>query len=198
MIERMNFFDASRLACSRGLKVRLIDARFGCRDWCTFKFVPGGGCRLVFRDDSDWWWPTLEEMERMNWEVEPEKPESLPVWCSCDNDGESNIFFHDEARKNSDGNWTACDSHEPVYLFPTDKLTEYRLVPADQPEWPWRKFNPADMPKKDFDALALMNNGVICISGWCHSTRRWFINIPNATGVRSYLPFDEIPKPEAK
>ena len=141
------------------------------------------------------------------------EPVELPtVFGACDDNGKSFLqtvpapenMLHSYFSEKSLKEWV-CDFRgymklENDNLFPKDVPIELRLVPADQPVIPWRKWEDSDWLKKEsFSFIAVFADGR-CISGsWERKYEGiWGFNIPtdeSVNQIKLYCPLSEIKMP---
>lgn len=146
----------------------------------------------------NWSRQLIKENEIIDSVADTEKPQEVFVWvCGYKRSGLRYLFDHKPVK--IDGLWECAQGDEDNYTLSENVLlpsepTKYRLVPADDP-WPWRKFEPDEMPDKDFEFLGLDRH-----DNW--TLDRWVINdygkrVPKYGSVFDYyIPIDEIPRPE--
>ena len=200
-MEKLDFFDASRIVAGTDRGIRYKQCQ-----WNVFRYLVEG-CGLMKRDGSkEIWWPESKQMGEKVWEVEPEKPKEAFVWGVRDEDGTCRVMNSPATGANKPPNkglrpWAEIGGFGidiPENNVFSKMARKYRLVPADE-TWPWRKFDPEEMPEKGFEFLALMQDGAIWIDKWINKPRNgglWRANILEMSLIDAYIPFDEIPKPE--
>lgn len=183
---KLDFFDASRIVAGTKRAVRILPGGL----WRLFRYETRGTVALVARDaPNDKWWPTPNEMKEKCWQVEPEKPREVFVYLEHDGEGTGAFRFDDQT-----GYYTIPSDIK----LPKIESQKFRLVPADE-TWPWRKFEPDEMPRKKFRLLALMRDGCIWVDDWVNGPPDrdlWRTDGLDMALIDYYIPFDEITKPE--
>ena len=121
-MNKMNFFEALAIASEKR------QVRYKGGSWSYY--VQKLNKAVLLDQKSHAWWPTIEEQQENNWEVEPEE---LVVWCVCDQDG-SSFIFTGKPYKSGNG-WICHDDEEQMLelnsknLFPKVKPQKYKVTP---------------------------------------------------------------------
>ena len=117
-MKKMNFFEALAIAQEN----RLV--RFKGGVWSHY-MNKGRAANLL---DSSFcpWWPTIEEQQENEWEVEPEE---IVVWCVCNDNGGS-LIFNDHPIKSTRSWQDPNGAHflKDNDLFSKNKPKKYKLV----------------------------------------------------------------------
>lgn len=172
----LDFFGALRIAAATDRRIRYKTfnnklPRQIIGGWADYTTDQTGKAFLLSKE-KNYWWPSFDQQKEEVWEVEPEKQEEAFVW---------GIY-------GEDGNFQ-------VHLAPGMNSKKYRPVPADQPLWPWKKFVKNEMPKKEFEFLALMSSGKILTDRWCLYDSGWGSLLLNEDHIECYCRISEIPTP---
>ena len=136
------------------------------------------------------------QMRAKRWSVEPEKPKEIFVWGVSER-GSSYLFSRPPQKDEHGGGWFE-PAHTCGFRLPDDlniqqnEPQKYRLVPADEPLIPWRKFNAEEMPARTTKMIITLEDGSVEADTW--GGRGYFINNPDDFGGW-YCPLDELPKP---
>ena len=150
----LNFFQAAEMAAGTDRRIRYKNGT-----WVTISVSQQGD--VLLNTNSSSFNISVEQMKEKEWSVEPEKSKEVFVWAATDKTGETWIFS-DEPHKNETGKWAANASAFEVYignrLTDTEKPAKLRLVPADQPLIPWKKFVPEEMPNECLKVVVFLEN----------------------------------------
>lgn len=214
----LDFFESQRIAVGTDRRIRydggswleLTDDSEGEQKFKTQAW-------LWEEDAENAWWPSFGQQKEKVWEVEPEKPKEIIVWCWCDEDGISRLYDQEPLSLGGQGFRAAGESilelskgrtaiMQENNLFSKDKLQKYRLIPADQPLWPWEKFDPDEidrqMEKDDSVSYLVLRAGCFPESArWRYQGGDWYFwrdDGVRLNDVKYYCRVSKIPIPEQK
>ena len=133
-MEKYTFWEAQAIV--EGSERRI---RYGGGCWNRINQTSGDtlivGCQLSNLDGEPWW-PTYRERNQKVWQVEPEKPKDIFVWCVCHKNGSSYISTEILSPSVDEYEWWAPNYGYGIRLdcndlFPKDKPQKFKLVPVD-------------------------------------------------------------------